>query len=104
MASAANAPQVLLLDGGMGHLLKQTVPHLPGLPFDQQFLASCLAVQSSPDAVTRAHAAYIAAGCGVLTTSSFVATAHNLGKVGRAGDQQALIEVRVRCAPAWRSG
>ena len=69
MAAGAPAPgplharhPLLLLDGGMGHLLKDWGVALPGLPVEQQFLAGVLANESDPGVVRRAHAAYIAAG------------------------------------------
>lgn len=33
---------MLLLDGGLGHLLKEKGLRIPGLPYDQQFLAGVL--------------------------------------------------------------
>lgn len=42
-AAASTALQdVCILDGGMGHLLKERGIHLPGLPYEQQFLAGAL--------------------------------------------------------------
>ena len=54
----------LLLDGGTGHLLKaQGVERLvPGLQYDQLFLAGALANDLAPEAVLGVHRAYIAAG------------------------------------------
>jgi hypothetical protein len=33
---------MMLLDGGLGHLLKEKGLRIPGLPYDQQFLAGVL--------------------------------------------------------------
>lgn len=71
-AGANMAPQqaapLLVLDGGIGHLLKaKGVEELvPGLPFDQLFLAGALANQLAPDVVAGVHSAYIAAGTSVV--------------------------------------
>ncbi|KAF8073169.1 yitJ [Scenedesmus sp. PABB004] len=81
---------LLVLDGGMGHLLKARCAAVAGLPYEQQFLAGVLALKASPGDVAAAHAAYVAAGCDVITTNSFAATRHSLAKVGRAGDAAAL--------------
>jgi methionine synthase I (cobalamin-dependent) len=75
---------VKLLDGGMGHLIKQWGVAIPGLPYDQQFLAGCLAVEAVPATVIRAHTAYIGAGCDIITTNNFVATLHNFAKLTKA--------------------
>jgi methionine synthase I (cobalamin-dependent) len=78
-------PKVIkLLDGGMGHLIKQWGVAIPGLPYDQQFLAGCLAVEADPATVIRAHTAYIGAGCDIITTNNFVATLHNFSKLTKA--------------------
>lgn len=57
-------PPPLLLDGGIGHLLKaKGIERLvPGLAYDQLFLAGALANGLDPDAVKEVHAEYIAAG------------------------------------------
>ena len=56
--------QLLLLDGGIGHLLKSKgVDQLvPGLKYDQLFLAGALANDLAPEAVAAVHREYIAAG------------------------------------------
>lgn len=66
MAAQPGSPGAapLLLDGGIGHLLKakgvETL--VPGLAYDQLFLAGALANDLAPDAVQEVHAAFIAAG------------------------------------------
>jgi hypothetical protein len=41
---------VTILSGGLGHLLKASVS-IGSLPYDQQFLASALALESDPEGV-----------------------------------------------------
>lgn len=89
----AHQRELTILDGGMGHLLKQWGLKVPGLPDDQQFLAGVLSNETSPQQITAAHKAYISAGCNCITTNSFAATQHNLSKVERQQDQQDLIQV-----------
>ena len=59
-----SGPQLLLLDGGIGHLLKgKGLEQLvPGLKYDELFLAGALANSLAPEAVTAVHREYIAAG------------------------------------------
>lgn len=84
---------MLLLDGGLGHLLKEKGLRIPGLPYDQQFLAGVLANEAAPDAVKAAHAEYIAAGCRCITTNNFVATHFTLSKVQREADAAKLTQL-----------
>lgn len=55
---------VTLLDGGIGHLLKaKGVERLvPGLEYEQLFLAGALANDLAPEAVSEVHRENIAAG------------------------------------------
>jgi Homocysteine S-methyltransferase len=86
---------VTFLDGGMGHLLKsQGCIDSLNLPYDQQFLSSCLANIHAPLAVTAAHQAYLNAGCDVITSNSFVATPHHVSKLGSDVDYLKLVAVR----------
>jgi Homocysteine S-methyltransferase len=86
---------VTYLDGGMGHLLKsQGCVDSLNLPYDQQFLSSCLANIHAPQAVTAAHQAYLNAGCDVITSNSFVATPHHVSKLGSDVDYLKLVAVR----------
>ena len=62
--------EVILLDGGMGHLLKQRGLLVPGLPYDQQFLAGAIANVEAADQIVAAHKEYINAGAEVITTNS----------------------------------
>jgi methionine synthase I (cobalamin-dependent) len=98
---------VKLLDGGMGHLIKQWGVAIPELPYDQQFLAGCLAVDGDPATVIRAHTAYIAAGCDIITSNSFVGTLHNFAKLTKAAQHLYYCQVRGalpmnrRGLPSW---
>ncbi|KAF6260359.1 Homocysteine S-methyltransferase [Scenedesmus sp. NREL 46B-D3] len=89
---------MLLLDGGLGHLLKENGLRIPGLPYDQQFLAGVLANEAAPDAVKAAHKQYIAAGCRCITTNNFVATRYSLAKVKREADVAQLTQLAGRLA------
>jgi methionine synthase I (cobalamin-dependent) len=57
-------PAPLLLDGGIGHLLKaKGVDRLvPGLKYEELFLAGALANALAPDAVAAVHGEYVDAG------------------------------------------
>jgi methionine synthase I (cobalamin-dependent) len=85
---------VLLLDGGMGHFLKQSGLSLPDLPIEQQFLAGVLASEAAPDIVVAAHRAFASSGCCILTTSNYAATKHALARIGREDDVAALTQVQ----------
>eukprot|EP00879_Flechtneria_rotunda_P026493 GHRR01028250.1.p1 GENE.GHRR01028250.1~~GHRR01028250.1.p1 ORF type:complete len:116 (+),score=29.72 GHRR01028250.1:135-482(+) len=78
--------KLLVLDGGLGHLLKHCGVRVPNLPYDQQFLAGTLANETDPATVLKAHRAYIATGCQCITTNNFVATKYSLSKVQRRAD------------------
>lgn len=102
---------LLVLDGGMGHLLKAEGLRIPGLPYEQQFLAGVLANEAAPDTVNAAHAAYIAAGCNCITTNNFVATKYSLSKVQREADAVKLTQASCAAtitaaadAQAWLDG
>jgi methionine synthase I (cobalamin-dependent) len=82
-----------LLDGGVGHLIKQWGVVIPGLPYDQQFLAGVLALKAAPETVMRAHAAYIDCGCDVITTNNFVATQFSLDKVSKGSERAQYCQV-----------
>lgn len=91
---SAHKQEIKLLDGGMGHLIKQWGVAIPGLVVEQQFLAGCLAIQADPGTVLRAHTAYIEdAGCDIITTNNFVATLHSLGKVHQAQEHLRYCQV-----------
>lgn len=54
----------VLLDGGIGHLLKaKDIDRLvPGLKYEELFLAGALANVLAPDAVAAVHREYVEAG------------------------------------------
>ncbi|GMH39696.1 hypothetical protein BSKO_07594 [Bryopsis sp. KO-2023] len=89
---------ITIMDGGMGHLLKERGARTPGLNFDDQFLAGVLANAEQPDVVSGIHREYIRAGADVITTNNFVATKHSLGKLGLDGRVVELTEAAARCA------
>jgi hypothetical protein len=96
------APAITILDGGMGHLLKERGAAVAGLPFEQQFLGSTLLCEAAPEVVAAAHLEYLHSGADVITTNNFVATEFSLAKLGRQGDVVALAQVRRR--RAWLPG
>ena len=50
--------------------------------------------------VTEVHREYVAAGCDVLTTNTFVLTPDEMSKVGRAADMPSLLHAAAACAQA----
>ena len=84
----------LIMDGGMGHLLKDRGIRIPGLAIDQQFLAGALANLEHPEQVKAIHREYLEAGSRLVTTNNFVATPYYMKKVGRDDEMYRLIEVR----------
>lgn len=78
-------PKLLVLDGGMGHLLKaKGVRRLcKNLEFEELFAATAMANEHLPELVQEVHAQYIDAGADVITTNSFGCTEWSLAKVGR---------------------
>ncbi|MFC1681431.1 homocysteine S-methyltransferase family protein [Pseudomonadota bacterium] len=79
----SNGPP-LVIDGGMGTLLQKS-----GVPMDGR-VWSGRAVLSHPEAVCRAHQAFISAGAEVIITNTFAAGRHMLEPAG-LGDQVAKI-------------
>lgn len=75
--------EVTLLDGGMGHELK-----LRGIS-DGSFVAGVLANENLLQASTveAIHYDYLAAGCDVITTNSFVAVPRRMRQCGLAADE-----------------
>jgi 5-methyltetrahydrofolate--homocysteine methyltransferase len=100
MASAVPGQRLLLLDGGMGHLLKERDLSriAPGLQFDSQFAAGALANGLVPDLIRSVHDAYIAAGCDVITSNTFGCTAWSLGRVNQAHRATELAAAGARIA------
>jgi methionine synthase I (cobalamin-dependent) len=92
--------RVLLLDGGLGHLLKsQGVERLiPGVQDDQLYLATALANERMPETVAAAHRQFVAAGADVVTTNTFACTRWSLARIGMADLQKQLVEAAARLA------
>ncbi|RMZ52866.1 hypothetical protein APUTEX25_000985 [Auxenochlorella protothecoides] len=84
--ASGTADSVLLLDGGMGHLLKsQDIARFaPDLPVERQFAAAALANAAAPDLIVGLHEVYIAAGCHVITSNTFGCTSWSLSRAGAA--------------------
>lgn len=84
---------LLILDGGIGHLLKQrhvktSVADSP--EWRDSFLVSALANREAPDAVNQVHSDYIRAGCDVITCNNFSCTPWSLSRLGRPDDFKQL--------------
>lgn len=84
-------PHVLLLDGSMGHELKER-----GVA---DFQAAMFANARQPDLVTSIHEEYVRCGCNVLTTNTFVLTPSELARAGCASSEmRALLQAACECA------
>ncbi len=88
------AGRITLLDGGMGRELMRM-----GAPFRQPEW-SALALMEAPEAVARAHAAFIAAGAEVVTTNSYAVVPFHIGEDRFAADGRMLAERAGRLARA----
>ena len=89
--NAMLGPDVQLLDGSMGHELKER-----GLT--ESFTTAMFANVTHPDLVASVHEEYVAAGCTILTTNTFVLTPNELAKVGRAAELPSLLHAACACA------
>ena len=67
---------VTLLDGGVGHLLKErgVKTRITGTPLEQSFLSSAYANEDDAGAVLAVHRDYVNAGANVLTANNFAVT------------------------------
>ncbi len=67
---------VTVLDGGIGHLLKQrgVQTRVTGTPLEQSFLISAYANEDDANAVSAVHRDYLNAGANVLTANNFAVT------------------------------
>lgn len=83
-----------LLDGGMGHLIKEKGIRIQGLPYDQQFLAGIVATVENPQEIEECHRQYLQAGADVITTNSYSATHYSLEKIGWQDRKRECIQVR----------
>ena len=89
-----SAPEVLLLDGSMGHELK--------VRGDSASFATAMHNNlRRPELITAVHTEYVAAGCDVLTTNTFTLTEHALATEGLTADAlPTLLHAACRCASA----
>jgi methionine synthase I (cobalamin-dependent) len=95
-----NVP-IILLDGGIGHLLKSKGldKFSENLAFDELFAAGSLANTLAPDIVRKVHEDYIQIGkVDVITTNSFGCTKFSLGKINKADQATQLAEASARIA------
>lgn len=85
-------PGVLVLDGGMGHLLKShdIAKFAPHLPPERQFAAAALANAAAPQLILSAHEAYIQSGCDVITANTFGCTRWSLQRAEASGREAEL--------------
>jgi S-methylmethionine-dependent homocysteine/selenocysteine methylase len=83
--------ELLILDGGIGDLLKQrnvekVLGDVKTLEHDQLFIAAALANSLARGLVVDIHTEYINAGCDIITTNSFGCTNHNLHRLNQDDD------------------
>ena len=89
--------QLLFFDGAMGTMLQSA-----GLPAGE---APDVWNLTHPDIVTSVHAAYLEAGCDIITTNTFGCTAHKLARTGHSAARIATAAVRnARAAIAQAGG
>lgn len=89
--------QLFFFDGAMGTMLQSA-----GLPAGE---APDVWNLTHPDIVTSVHAAYLEAGCDIITTNTFGCTAHKLARTGHSAARIATAAVRnARAAIAQAGG
>ena len=81
-----------ILDGGMGHQLKNM-----GAPFKQPEW-SALSLMEAPETVTQAHKAFIDAGCDIITTNAYALIPFHIGQERFDKEVDLLIERAMTCA------
>lgn len=91
---------MLVLDGGLGHLLKTLYPSDAVTPAGEAvFLGGAVLASRNPQAVTAAHAAFIDAGADVIAAATFGCVPTALARAGVAdGDLEALVAAAVGAA------
>lgn len=84
----AAVPEVVLLDGGMGHLLRRKGVEIAGaIGSQRRFLGVALANVDAPELVAEAHREFIAAGATVIITNNYAVVPRTLALAdGRFGD------------------
>ncbi len=80
-----SSKKVILLDGGLGHQLKQYARAIPCESMYQQiWSASALTHNHGKEAVIDIHRRFIQAGSDVITTNTYACTPYMLGNAGMA--------------------
>lgn len=101
MIGDAGQDDVVVFDGGMGHLIKQKDLKLASLDrqqCDKFFLVGAYANVEQPLIVESLHLEFITAGATVITTNSFAATPWALTSIDKEADLEMLLQVRhYRC-------
>ena len=95
--SDAGQDDLIVFDGGMGHLIKQKdlkLASLDGKQCDKYFLVGAYANVEQPLVVESLHLEFITAGASVITTNSFAVTPWALSKsIGKETDLEMLLQV-----------
>lgn len=97
MIGDAGQDDIIVFDGGMGHLIKQKdlkLASLDGQQCDKFFLVGAYANVEQPLIVESLHLDFITAGATVITTNSFAATPWALTSIGKQADLEMLLQVR----------
>jgi homocysteine S-methyltransferase len=94
------AQRITMLDGGLGHLLKErkVETSAAGTDWSSSFLVPALANVEAPGAVQQVHQDYISAGADVITVNNFPVTPWSLGRVGRQDAFVALTQAAANLA------
>jgi len=93
----------LVLDGGVGHMLRRLGIKIEGKVGSQErFLGVAMANLQQPELVKKTHSAYIQAGARVLTTNNYSCVPRCLKESGSMGREQiqACIHAAGDCAKA----
>ena len=88
---------LVIFDGGMGHLIKQQdlkLTSLHGQQCDKYFLVGAYANVEQASTGEGLHSKFITAGASVITTNSFAVTPWALGSIGKTADLETLLQVR----------
>jgi homocysteine S-methyltransferase len=87
--------EVILLDGSMGHELKERL----GQKWSESFQEAMFANSRHPELVIDIHTEYVKCGCDVLTTNSFTLTPSTLGQAGLTrAELPSLLHAACQCA------
>jgi len=84
---AGNGPSIIILDGGMGHLLRRHGVQIAGeIGTMQRFLGVALANVDAPEVVCKAHTEYLEAGAHVIITNSYACVPSASSLILKGGD------------------